>query len=115
MICIKMLSIGYQITFKIKRNRIRMEKLEKTETLGLGDRKKKMKNHFQSCATQAENSQCMVLLIEIFVKFIDSTFNRNSIFSELSVNIEQILHKNYFNSGIKIEKEGFKNIFCLNC
>ena len=56
MICIKMLSIGYQITFKIKRNRIRMEKLEKTETLGLGDRKKKMKNHSKSWAMRAKNS-----------------------------------------------------------
>ena len=41
--CTKMLSNGYQITFKVTRNSIRMEKLEKTENLGLGDM---MKNHF---------------------------------------------------------------------
>ena len=38
--CSKILSNGYQLTIKIKRNRIRMEKLEKTENLGLGDRKR---------------------------------------------------------------------------
>ena len=33
--CIKILSKGQQITIKIKRNMIRMEKLEKTEKNGI--------------------------------------------------------------------------------